>query len=330
MARSAEPGRKAAYSLDLRWRVVWQRIAFEHSFRQIADNLCIAHSTASLIFKRFEETGDVEPSNQPQRENQRCLDVHHEFFVVALVMETPSYYLGEICKAVEEVTGVHVSEATICRVLRKNGLTRKKIRLVAAQRSMDYRATYMATALSFPREAFVFVDETGSDARNYIRKFGYSLRGLRAESHCRLSRGHRISAIAAMDCTGIVELELINGSVDSDIFFDFIRGSLLPQLQPFDGTSPHSVVILDNCSIHHVESIHELFEASGVLLLFLPPYSPDLMPIEEAFSYVKSYLKGHDDCLQATPDPLPIIRAAFQSISPQQCQAWITHAGYSE
>ena len=67
--------------------------------------------------------------------------------------------------------------------------------------------------LSFPREAFVFVVEMGSDARNYIRKFGYSLQGLRAESHCRLSRGHRISAIAAMDCTGIVELELIIGSV---------------------------------------------------------------------------------------------------------------------
>ena len=87
---------------------------------------------------------------------------------------------------------------------------------------------------------------------------------------------------------------------------------MLPQLQPFDGINPHSVVILDNCSIHHVASIHELFEASVVLLLFLPL---DLMPIEEAFSSVKSYLKGHDDCLQATDDPLPIIRAAFESIS---------------
>jgi len=54
------------------------------------------------------------------------------------------------------------------------------------------------------------------------------------------------------------------------------------------------------------------------------------MPIEEAFSSVKSYLKGHDDCMQATDDPLPIIRSAFQSITPEQCQAWITHAGYSD
>ena len=73
-----------------------------------------------------------------------------------------------------------------------------------------------------------------------------------------LSRGQRISAIAAMDCTGIIELKLIKGTVDSHIF-DFIRGDLLPQLQPLDGTNPPSVVILDNCSIHHVESIHELY-----------------------------------------------------------------------
>jgi len=99
---------------------------------------------------------------------------------MALVMKSPSYYLDEICQAVEEVTGVHVSEPTICRVLRKNGLTRKKIRLVAAQRSLEYRALYMATVLSFPREMLVFVDETGSDARNYIRRFGYSLHGLHA------------------------------------------------------------------------------------------------------------------------------------------------------
>ena len=91
---------------------------------------------------------------------------------------------------------------------------------------------------------------------------------------------------------------------------------MLPQLQLFYGTNPHSVVILDNCSIHHVESIHEFFEASGVLLLFLTPYSPDLMPIAEAFSSMKSYLKRHDDCMQATDDPLPIIRAVFQSVTP--------------
>jgi len=59
------------------------------------------------------------------------------------------------------------------------------------------------------------------------------------------------------------ELKLIKGTVDSDLFFDFVRGDLLPQLQPFDGMNPHSMVILDNCSIHHIESIHEFFKHLG-------------------------------------------------------------------
>ena len=80
-----------------------------------------------------------------------------------------------------EATGVCVSEATICRVLKRHGITRKKVCLVAQQRSLERRAEFMARVLSFPRGQLVFVDETGSDARNFARKFGYSLRGIRAE-----------------------------------------------------------------------------------------------------------------------------------------------------
>ena len=58
------------------------------------------------------------------------------------------------------------------------------------------------------------------------------------------------------------------------------------------------------------------------------PYSPDYNPIELVFSYVKAYLKHHDELLQALPDPLPVIKAAFESVTPEQCQSWITHAGY--
>ena len=90
-----------------------------------------------------------------------------------------------------------------------------------------------------------------------------------------------------------MELTYESVELNSDCFFDFVRGTLLPQLQPFDGTNPRSV---DNCS---VQSVSELFEAAGVVLLFLPPYSPEMMPIEEAFSYIKGYLKQHDDCLHS-------------------------------
>ena len=74
-----------------------------------------------------------------------------------------------------------------------------------------------------------------------------------------------------------------------------------------------------------MQSVSELFDAAGVVLLFLPPYSPDMMPIEEAFSY-----DDDNDCLQSTDDPFPIIHAAFESITSFHCNAWITHAGYTD
>ena len=97
---------------------------------------------------------------------------------------------------------------------------------------------------------------------------------------------------------------------------------------PFDGINPKSIAVMDNCSVNHVEEVYDVFNTAGILLLFLPPYSPDYNPIEEAFSYVKWYLREHDDILQIRQiDPYPIIMSAFESITPH-CNGWITHSGY--
>ena len=78
------------------------------------------------------------------------------------------------------------------------------------------------------------------------------------------------------------------GSTDSDKFIDFIRGGLIPTMQPFP--DKNSILIMDNCSIHHVAEMKELIEDAGILLIFMSPYSPDYNPIEELFSYPKYYL----------------------------------------
>ena len=99
-------------------------------------------------------------------------------------------------------------------------------------------------------------------------------------------------------------------------------------MSPFDGTCPKSIVIMDNCSIHHVEEVRAMFQDAGILVFFLPPYSPDYNPIEEAFSYVKTYLREHDELLQSITNPCTIIRSAFESITPYHCSQWIKHSGY--
>ena len=87
---------------------------------------------------------------------------------------------------------------------------------------------------------------------------------------------------------------------------------------------------MDNCTVHHVDEVKALFSEAGVLLLFLPPYSPDLTPIELLFSKIKYYLKQHNDIINAIPDPGPVITAAFNDITSEDCLAWAKHCGYGQ
>ncbi len=105
---SAEPGRKAGYSPDIGWRVVWQRLSTEAPFKSIASRLQIAPSTAHRIFSRFRDTGDVKPQKQPKRESLRSLDEHHELLILGAVFSNPSLYLQELCELVRDATGVSV------------------------------------------------------------------------------------------------------------------------------------------------------------------------------------------------------------------------------
>lgn len=86
-------------------------------------------------------------------------------------------------------------------------------------------------------------------------------------------------------------------------------------MMPFNGSNPRSVAVMDNLIVHHVCEVEEHFRQAGVVLLFLPTYSPDLNPMEEAFSCIKSYLRKHDSLLQAIPDPAIVIKEAFSAIT---------------
>ncbi len=91
---------------------------------------------------------------------------------------------------------------------------------------------------------------------------------------------------------------------------------------PFNGMNPHSVVVLDNCSIHHYTEVVATLNEIGVLVHFLPPYSPDLNPIEEAFSKVKTLLKRTNIL-----DTETALLASFATITAEDCRGWIAHSG---
>ena len=86
---------------------------------------------------------------------------------------------------------------------------------------------------------------------------------------------------------------------------------------------------MDNFSVHHTESVISLLHESGIAVTFLPPYSPDMNPTEEAFSYIKSYLKLHEDIMEATGNTIQLIKSAIDNITVNMCNKWITDSGYN-
>ena len=97
---------------------------------------------------------------------------------------------------------------------------------------------------------------------------------------------------------------------------------------PFNGTNPRSIVIMDNASIHHVKEVVSTIEGVGALIKFLPPYSPDLNPVEEVFAQVKHWITLNDTVFQATLNPRILIAMAFNLVSQENCLSYIKDSGY--
>ena len=114
--------------------------------------------------------------------------------------------------------------------------------------------------------------------------------------------------------------------MDGDTFYLFVQRTLLPTLLPFNGYNPNSVVVMDNCSIHHVPEVIELIHSVGAIVVFLPPYSPDFTPIEEMFSKIKNFVRQHETVFEAAPKE--VLSAAFDSVTEQDCFGWYKDCGY--
>ena len=321
---SCEPKRCSAYSDDLRWRMVWQREGLGYTYDDVAKNPCVDKSTVKRIVDRFKLSGNVSKKPYPTHRAARKLILPAQLLILQLVMDQPAHYLDEIQRKLKHLLLIDVDISTICRFLHKCGFTRQKLRTVALQQDQFLRQQFMCDMSVYSTNMFIFIDETGSDNRNALRRYGYSLRGKTPVNHALLVRGERVSAIACMSSTGLLDVKTITGTSDGDAFYDFVHTNLLPHLMPFNGTNPHSVVILDNCSIHHVPEVAKSIQDVGALLIYLPPYSPDLNPIEELFSKVKKVMKSSE---MDQNDIETLLLASFASVTTEDCIGWIRHTG---
>ncbi len=129
-----------------------------------------------------------------------------------------------------------------------------------------------------------------------------------------------LTTLGAMSLDGMVASMTVESATDSDVFEAFLEQVLCSKLKPGD------VVVMDNLNVHKMDRVRELIEGAHARLLYLPPYSPDLNPIEKAWSKFKQFLRS---VKARTAEALDLaVSAALQSISPDNAHAWFRHCGY--
>ena len=160
---------------------------------------------------------------------RRKLSKQNELFIIGVVLGNSSMFMHEVCQEVRDVLGIVISPPTICRLLHSHGITRKKIRQITLQRSYSLRGAFRAQCSLFHPDMFVFVDETGVDHRDHIRRYGYALRGVTPEfTRPFCGHGHRINAIVGISTDGVTAVELTTSAVNTDIFLT-LHGDLSHQ-----------------------------------------------------------------------------------------------------
>lgn len=192
--------------------------------------------------------------------------------------------------------------------------------MAASERNEGVRAAWRekAAAELKPRD-LVFVDESGAN-RALHPLYGWARKGERACTSAPCNRGGNTSLLAAMGCEGVVASATVEGAANREAFVGWLEGSLCPNLRP------GQTVVLDNCQIHKGDAVRERIEACGCKLVFLPPYSPDFNPIEQAFSKLKHFLRKTQARTQEALEQA--IAAGLKIIAAVDALHWFKHCGY--
>lgn len=199
------------------------------------------------------------------------------------------------------------------------GLDGQKKCLSASEQDPEQRRTWWAAITVVDPEQLVFVDESGATI-TLTPRYGRAPRGERCHGQVPRNWGHNTTLLAALTPQGISTAFVIEGATDRVVFEAFVERLLAPSLRP------GQTVIWDNLSVHKSARARELIEAVGCQVVFLPPYSPDFNPIEQAFSKLKAHLRRAN---QRTVEGLwTAIGDGLNRITAQDAQGWFKHCGY--
>jgi transposase len=172
----------------------------------------------------------------------------------------------------------------------------------------------------FDPARLVFIDETSTNTA-MVRLRGRCPRGMRLIDHVPHGHWKTITFVAGLRSRGMVAPLVLDGPMNAPAFFAYLERCLVPTLRRGD------TVIMDSLPVHRVAGVRELIEAVGAILRYLPKYSPDLNPIEQAFSKLKAHLRKA--AARTIPRLCRTIGTLTATFSRQECANYFRHAGYA-
>jgi transposase len=306
------------YSMDLRARVI-EAVAAGASRRGAAEDYSVAASTVVLWAQRFGATGSVVAKRLGGSTSP--LDAHADQ-ILALVAQKPDLTLDEIVTANRE-RGISASRTALWRFFNRHGISRKKKHLQPAEQKREElvreRQRWIREQGFLDPARLVFIDETCTTTA-MVRLYGRCPRGERLVGYVPQGHWKTLTFVAGLREHAMVAPLVVDGPMTGDIFLAYIKQSLAPTLTPGD------TVLMDNVAVHKVAGVKEAIEAAGATLTYIPAYSPDLNPIEPAFSKLKAHLRKAAE--ETIPNLIHRIGCVVTEFTAQECANFFRHAGY--
>lgn len=195
----------------------------------------------------------------------------------------------------------------------------EKKTLEASERKEEERIQWREQAKALEADKLIFLDESGSNIA-LTRLYARAPKGKRARGSIPRNRRKNTTLLASLSLQGIGETMIIEGAANAQLFESYIEQILAPSLQK------GQIVIMDNLSIHKGQKVRQVIEAKGCHLLFLPAYSPDFSPIEEAFSKIKARLRSVGARTQEALQEA--LAQALLTVTTTDASGWFKHCGY--
>ena len=309
-----------ALSLDLRVRVL-AAVARGLSHREADERFGVSASSVSRWRKLARERGDARPKALGGDRRSGRIEAHKDTVLSALEA-TPDLTIEESRQTLAN-KGLIVGYATIRRFFARHAITRKKKTAHASEQDrpdvLKRREDWSEDQLDLDPERLVFIDETWAST-NMARRYGRCQRGERLRVG--VPHGHRKTTtfVAGLTTRGMIAPWGLDGPINRDAFETYLAKVLVPELRPGD------IVVMDNLSSHKGARPREMIEAAGASLLYLPPYSPDFNPIENAFAKQKAHLRK---AAERTVDGLwSAVGGIVDLFAPAECKNYFAAAGY--